>query len=77
MCFSLEEHKLLKGIGQENADCEIKRFRRTERNDVLITYYISIKKMKLDFMQRMHHTVFREISTMENEPPFFGMENVK
>ena len=32
LCFSPEKHKLLKVIEQENDGCEIKRFKRTERN---------------------------------------------
>ena len=43
MCFSLEKHKLLKVIEQEKAGCEIKQFKRTEQNDILITDYTSTK----------------------------------
>ena len=42
--FSPEKHKLLKVIEQENAGSEIKRFKRTERNDILVTDCTSIKK---------------------------------
>lgn len=32
VCFSPEKHKLSKGIEQENDECEIKRFKKTEQN---------------------------------------------
>ena len=75
--FSPEKHKLLKDIEQEKAGCEIKQFKGTERNEILITDYTSIKKMKLGFMQPIHNAVFQEISTVENELPLFDMVNVK
>ena len=39
-----EENSERKVIEQENTGCEVKRFRRTERNDILITDYTSSKR---------------------------------
>ena len=77
MCFSPEKQKLLKVTEQERAGSEIKRFKRTEPNDILITDYISIKKMKLNFTQPIRNAVFQEILTVENELPLLDMVNVK
>ena len=56
VCFLPEKHKLLKVIEQENEGCKIKRFRRTECNDTLITDSTSIKKkkMKLGFSRNIN-----------------------
>ena len=77
VCFSPEKHKLLKVIKDEKSGCEIKRYKRTERNDILITDFTSIKKLKLDFTQPVHNAVFQEISTVENELSLFDVVNVK
>ena len=75
--FFPEKHKLLKVIEQENDGCEIKRFKRTEQKYILITDYITFKKMRLDFKQPIHNAVFQEISTVKKELPFLDMVNVK
>ena len=67
----------MKVIEPENAGCEIKKFKKTEQNFVLINDSTSIKKMKLDIMQPIHNAVFQETSTVENELPLFDMVNVK
>lgn len=67
----------MKVIEQESDGCEIKRFKRTERGDILIIYYTSIKKLKLDFMPPIHTAVFQEILRVENKWPLFDMVNVK
>ena len=68
------KHKVIK---DEKSGCEIKRYKRTERNDILITDFTSIKKLKLDFTQPVHNAVFQEISTVENELSLFDVVNVK
>ena len=45
MCFSPEKLKLLKVIKQENEDCEIKRFKRTEQKDILKSDHDSFRKL--------------------------------
>ena len=57
--------------------CEIKRFKRTELNYILITHYTFIKKMKLDFTQPIQKAVLQEKWTMENELPMFDIVNVE
>ena len=69
VCFSPVKHKFLKVIEQKIAGCEIKCFKRTERNDILITDCTFIKKMK--FTQHIQNAVFQEITTLENELPLF------
>ena len=56
-----EENSERKVMEQEKAGCEVKRFRRTERNDILITDYTSIKKIKLVFTQPIHNEVKYQI----------------
>ena len=77
MCFSPEKHKLLKVIEQENAGSEIKQFKRTKRNDILISDCTSIEKMKVDFTQSIHNAVFQKILTVEYKLPLFDKVNVK
>ena len=77
MCFSPEKHKLLKVIEQENAGSEIKQFKRTKRNDILISDCTSIKKMKVDFTQSIHNAVFQKILTVEYKLSLFDKVNVK
>ena len=77
MCFSPEKHKLLKVIKSEKSGCEIKRYKRTERTDNLISDFTSIKKSKLNFTQPVHNAIFQEISTVENELSLFDVVNVK
>ena len=69
--------KLLKVIKDEKSGCEIKCYRRTERNDILVTDFTSIKKSKLNFTPPVHDVVFQEISTVENELSLFDVANVK
>ena len=76
-CFSPDKHKLLKVIEQENDSCEIKWFEKTESNDILITDYTTIKRMKLDFMQPIYNAVFQKNSMGGNKLPLFDMINVK
>ena len=77
VCFSPEKHKLLKVIKDEKSDREIKRYKRIERNNILITDFTSIKKLKLDFPQPVHNAGFQEISTVENELSLSDVVNVK
>ena len=77
VCFSPENYKLLKVIEQENDGCEIKHFKSTERDEILLSDYTSIKKMELNFMQPIHNAVFQEKSKVENELPLFDMATVK
>ena len=55
----------------------VKRLKSTERDEILLTDYTSMKKMKLNFMQPIHNAVFQEKSTVENELPLFDMATVK
>ena len=43
VCFSPEKHQLLKVIKDEKSGCEMNRYKRTERNDILITDFTSSK----------------------------------
>ena len=77
VCFSPGNNKLLKVIKDEKSSREIKRYKRTERTDILINDFTSIKKLKLDFTQPVHKAVFQEISTVKNELSLFDIVNVK
>ena len=77
MYFSPEKHKLFKVIKDEKSGCEIRRYERTEQNDVLITDFTSIKKLKLDFTQSVHNAVLQEISTVKIELSLFDVVNGK
>ena len=75
--FSPEKHKLLKVIKDEKSGRDIKRYKRIERNNILITDFTSIKKLKLDFPQPVHNAFFQEISTVENGLSLSNVVNVK
>lgn len=49
VCFSPEKHKLISEIQNQNTGCELKRFKRSGSNDIIINNNSSVKKIKVDF----------------------------
>ena len=49
VCFSPEKHKLISIIESEKSGCELKKFKKSDPDDILVTDYTSVKKMKLSF----------------------------
>lgn len=67
VCFSPEKHKLISIIESEKSGCELKKFKKSDRDDILVTDYTSVKKVKLSFEMPAKQEVITEVATIKNE----------
>ena len=76
VCFSPEKHKLLQSIAKKQSGCELKRFRRSDTNDILVTDYTSVKQQELPFKKPSHEIKYTPLSTVADELGLLEMVNV-
>jgi len=77
VCFSPEKHKLVSEICESKQGCEIKKFKRSDTNDIIVGDYTSVKRTKLDFNQGEVKTEMCSIAYILNESKLFEMVNTK
>ena len=46
VCFFSEKHLVIHKIEENGKACELKRFKRSDISDILITYYTSVKEVE-------------------------------
>lgn len=76
VCFSPEKHTLVNRIFQQHSGCEIKKFKRSDSNDVLITDFSSVRQFTPDFEKPTHELVYKNIEAISNECPLYNIVNV-
>ena len=67
VCFSSEKHLLINEIEEAGKTCELKRFKRSDTNDILITDYTSGKEVESQFPKSDMQAGFVTIATILNE----------
>ena len=77
VCFSAQKCNLVKAISDENSCCEIKKFRRSSTDDIMIGEYSSVKKINPLFAKPQHTPQFTTISAILNECQLFQIVNCK
>ena len=77
VCFSAQKFNLVKAISDENSCCEIKKFRRSDTDDIMIGEYSSVKKINPLFAKPQHTPQFTTILAILNECQLFQTVNCK
>ena len=67
VCFSSEKHLLINKIEEAGKTYELKRFKRSDTNDILITDYTSGKEVEPQFPKSDMQAEFFTIATILNE----------
>ena len=76
-CFSSEKHLLINKIEENGKACELKRFKRSDTNDVFITDYTSLKEVEPQFPKSDMQAEFVTTATILNEKAKNDIINAK
>ena len=77
VCFSPEKHPLLQYIQKEKTGCELKKFKRSDNSDIMITDFTSVRKLEPDFPNVEFKPEFESISKVINENALYDTVSVK
>ena len=77
VCFSPEKHLLINKKEETGKVCELKRFKRSDTNDIFITDYTSVKEVEPQFPKSDMQDEFVTIATSLNEKGKNDITNVK
>ena len=76
-CFSSEKHLLINKIEENGKACELKRFKRSDTNDVFITDCTSLKEVEPQFLKSDMQAEFVTTATILNEKAKNDIINAK
>ena len=77
VCFFPEKHLLINKIEENGKACQLKRFKRSDTNDIFITDYTSVKEVKPQFLKSDMQAEFFTIATILNKKAKNDIINVK
>ena len=77
ICFYSEKHLLINKIEETSKVCQLKRFKRSDSNDIFITDYTSVKEVEPELPKSDMQTDFAIIATILNEKAKNYIINVK
>ncbi|XP_057310970.1 uncharacterized protein LOC130648873 isoform X1 [Hydractinia symbiolongicarpus] len=77
VCFSPEKHKLVSEVHKDLTGCEIKKYKRSDTNDIIITDFSSVKKLAPSFELQTPEVVLKTIPAILNESMLYEIVNTK
>ena len=74
--FSLEKHKLLEKIQNQDTGCESKRFRLNSKNEIIKNDYTSVREVQPNFQKIEKKRQFVTIAHINDELELYDIVNV-
>ena len=80
VCFSPEKRRLIESIAtdeDQNIGCELAHFKKSDNDDLLVTDFTSVKRVKLNLEKPSLIISYSMVSEIMNEKPKYAMLNEK